>query len=76
MIISGREGNFYKKDPQVVSTLGLPYDYKSVMHYRALAFSKDGTPTIIPKQLEALSVMGMLKTRARPECFRIDTVSD
>ncbi len=31
-----------------VSTLDLPYDTKSIMHYEARAFSRNGRPTIVP----------------------------
>ena len=43
-IQSGREGNFQKSSN--VNSLGSPYDYGSVMHYGAYAFSSNGQPTI------------------------------
>lgn len=40
--------NFNKYDDTVSDTLDLPYDYYSVMHYAANAFSTNGLPTIEP----------------------------
>ncbi|XP_073252471.1 high choriolytic enzyme 1-like [Porites lutea] len=42
----GRENNFNKYTTGIIDSLGSPYDYGSVMHYRANAFSKNGRPTI------------------------------
>ncbi|KAL4224243.1 hypothetical protein ACF0H5_017696 [Mactra antiquata] len=47
-IQSGKEYNFDKLDPNQVDTLGVQYDYTSVMHYSKYAFSKNGNPTIMP----------------------------
>lgn len=44
----GREHNFNKYADDVVSDFGIEYDYASVMHYSALAFSKNTKPTIEP----------------------------
>lgn len=46
-IISGREGNFLQHitDGTDIGS----YDYGSIMHYPAAAFTKNGQPTIIPK---------------------------
>ncbi|XP_046393691.1 zinc metalloproteinase nas-6-like [Ischnura elegans] len=46
----GRTANFLARSPQESQVEGMPYDYGSVMHYRAIAFSRDGSPTIVPLQ--------------------------
>lgn len=33
----------------MVSSFGQRYDYGSIMHYDAYAFSANGNPTIVPK---------------------------
>lgn len=48
-IKAGREHNFKKYDADEVTDFGVEYDYGSVMHYSALAFSKNKLPTIEPK---------------------------
>ena len=54
----GRALNFAKMTGQVDS-LGSPYDFGSIMHYPAYAFSKNGRDTIAPRrQLGAWEVMG------------------
>lgn len=47
-IINGLERNFHKYNSSVVTDFGIPYDYTSVMHYSAYAFTKDGYATIVP----------------------------
>jgi len=42
--------NFDLAEEGQFTTLGVPYNYLSVMHYPADAFSKNGRPTIIPIQ--------------------------
>lgn len=44
----GKEGNFNKYTTGV-DTLGIEYDYGSVMHYGPTGFSSNGQPTIVPK---------------------------
>lgn len=45
----GREQNFDKAKPGQTTAFGVGYDYASVMHYSAVAFSKNGQPTIEAK---------------------------
>lgn len=47
-IKKGREHNFNKYNESIVTNFDVPYDYESVMHYSAKAFSKNGNITIEP----------------------------
>jgi hypothetical protein len=44
----GLEDNFKSYSPATVTTLGQTYDYDSVLHYSAIAFSKDHEYTLYP----------------------------
>ncbi|XP_021922076.1 low choriolytic enzyme-like isoform X2 [Zootermopsis nevadensis] len=57
-IISGRELNFRARSHYEPHEW-LPYDYHSVMHYRAVAFSKDSiSATIVPRDHKAFFTIG------------------
>jgi hypothetical protein len=45
---TGREHNFRKYNEGTVTSFGVEYDYGSIMHYSAHAFSWNGKPTITP----------------------------
>uniref|UniRef100_A0A182QZ47 Metalloendopeptidase n=1 Tax=Anopheles farauti TaxID=69004 RepID=A0A182QZ47_9DIPT len=48
-IAPGQESNFLSYGTDRIMSYGVAYDYDSVMHYDALAFSINGSPTIVPK---------------------------
>ncbi|XP_058125691.1 seminal metalloprotease 1-like [Anopheles ziemanni] len=52
-IQEGREHNFEKFSPRTVTDFNVRYDYGSVMHYSATAFSMNDQPTIVPKDPKA-----------------------
>ncbi|XP_050094470.1 seminal metalloprotease 1-like [Anopheles aquasalis] len=52
-IEAGTENNFNIYPSTTVTDFGVRYDYGSVMHYSATAFSKNGQRTIIPKDPNA-----------------------
>ncbi|XP_052889308.1 seminal metalloprotease 1-like [Anopheles moucheti] len=52
-IEAGTENNFYIYDSDTVTDFNVRYDYGSVMHYGATAFSKNGELTIVPKDPNA-----------------------
>lgn len=49
VISTGRNNNFDKADKSMTDGQGVNYDYRSVMHYSAKAFSRDGSDTISPR---------------------------
>ncbi|XP_020806080.1 seminal metalloprotease 1 [Drosophila serrata] len=57
-ILEGTENNFNKYDNETVSDFNEPYDYGSVLHYTAYAFSKNGEMTIVPLEEGAEEIMG------------------
>uniref|UniRef100_A0A182NV53 Metalloendopeptidase n=1 Tax=Anopheles dirus TaxID=7168 RepID=A0A182NV53_9DIPT len=52
-IEEGKEHNFNIYDSSTVTDFSVRYDYGSVMHYGATAFSKNGEKTIVPKDPNA-----------------------
>ena len=48
LLSTGTEGNFQIVDPSFVTTQGVPYDIRSIMHYSSRAFTSNGNPTILP----------------------------
>ena len=75
-IREGLENQFYKFQPGQTNTLGLGYDFQSIMHYRRNTFSKDGSDTIRAKNPSVtsfgnsrqLSSLDIAKARALYNC--------
>ncbi|XP_036378114.1 meprin A subunit beta [Megalops cyprinoides] len=57
-ITEGKEHNFNTYDDTVSSSLNVPYDYGSMMHYSKTAFRKGSEPTIVTKIPEFMDVIG------------------
>lgn len=49
IIYKGTSGNFDKVSQSAATTQGITYDFRSIMHYDAYAFSSNGRPTIEPR---------------------------
>ncbi|XP_067273230.1 meprin A subunit beta isoform X2 [Pseudorasbora parva] len=84
-IEEGKEHNFNLYDETVSSSLGVPYDYGSVMHYSKTSFNKDKEPTIVTKIPEFLDVIGqrmefsdsdLLKLNRLYNCTKASTFLD
>uniref|UniRef100_A0A914YGJ7 Metalloendopeptidase n=1 Tax=Panagrolaimus superbus TaxID=310955 RepID=A0A914YGJ7_9BILA len=57
----GALDQFGRVDLSKTSYYGQPYDYKSILHYDSLAFSKNGFPTMLPKKPGLASTIGNAK---------------
>uniref|UniRef100_A0A0N4ZNR4 Metalloendopeptidase n=1 Tax=Parastrongyloides trichosuri TaxID=131310 RepID=A0A0N4ZNR4_PARTI len=57
----GALDQFGKVDLSKTSYYGQGYDYKSILHYDSLAFSKNGLPTMLPKVTAMATTIGNAK---------------
>ena len=62
---AGMERQFKKYSHGQIDSLGVVYDYDSIMHYPRWAFSKNGRDTIVPKQAGAVSFLIKYKSRCK-----------
>ncbi|KAK3913390.1 Seminal metalloprotease 1 [Frankliniella fusca] len=65
----GREHNFRKYDRDSVSDFNVSYDYQSIMHYSAYAFSQNEKKTIVP--LENGATIGQRKTLSEKDIAKL-----
>ncbi|XP_060533365.1 hatching enzyme 1.2-like [Cylas formicarius] len=68
----GHENNFDKADKEKTNGFGVPYDFRSVMHYSRKAFSVNGQPTIIPKDPSKAEKMGQREGFSRGDLAKIN----
>uniref|UniRef100_A0A0N4ZXR2 Metalloendopeptidase n=1 Tax=Parastrongyloides trichosuri TaxID=131310 RepID=A0A0N4ZXR2_PARTI len=71
-IMNGMANQFEKYGQGVISALGTTYDYGSIMHYGSTAFSKNGQPTMIPKQSGAQ--IGQRNGFSKVDIYKIKTL--
>lgn len=70
-IESGRDNNFSLYGSSRVTHFAVPYDYGSVMHYPATAFSINGEATIVPLQNLGGLVMGQRTQLSESDSLRL-----
>ncbi|CAH1229601.1 TLL2 [Branchiostoma lanceolatum] len=82
-ILPGAEENFDKMTFKTINTLGVAYDFNSIMHYGPNYFSVNGKPTIKVKRIgwrakpkigqrKVLSELDVAQTRHMYQCNRRD----
>ncbi|XP_055617565.1 zinc metalloproteinase nas-4 isoform X2 [Toxorhynchites rutilus septentrionalis] len=69
----GTESNFVKARSNSVNSHGVRYDYGSIMHYSANAFSVNGKPTIVPKKTFS-GTMGQRDGFSKHDLQKINTM--
>jgi hypothetical protein len=65
--------NFEKLSAVTIDTLGLSYDYDSVMHYSKTAFSRNGNPTLLPIR-DTSAVIGQRHGFSRLDIEKVNTL--
>nr|XP_023016554.1 zinc metalloproteinase nas-13-like isoform X1 [Leptinotarsa decemlineata] len=73
-IKSGHEGNFNKAEKGTAQGYGIPYDFRSVMHYSNTAFSINGRPTIEPKDPKKVEKMGQRDGFSKGDITKINAM--
>uniref|UniRef100_A0A034WHW1 Metalloendopeptidase n=1 Tax=Bactrocera dorsalis TaxID=27457 RepID=A0A034WHW1_BACDO len=71
-IQAGTEHNFNKYDEDFVDDFDEEYDYGSVLHYSAYAFSANGKMTIVPLREEEASVMGQRRSLSQSDINKLN----
>uniref|UniRef100_A0A0N5A331 Metalloendopeptidase n=1 Tax=Parastrongyloides trichosuri TaxID=131310 RepID=A0A0N5A331_PARTI len=63
---------FGKVDLTESSYYGQPYDYRSIMHYDSMAFSKNGFETLVAKTAGMTSIMGSALDFSSRDLYKIN----
>ena len=66
--------NFLKVNPKKFKNFGNSYDFHSVMHYDAKAFSKNGKKTIVVKNKNNRNIIGQRLRLSKGDAKRINTM--
>ncbi|XP_045468360.1 hatching enzyme 1.2-like [Harmonia axyridis] len=70
----GHDSNFKKASAETTNDFGVTYDYRSVMHYSEHAFSRNGKPTIVPKESVAVGKMGQREGFSRKDLIKLNAM--
>lgn len=68
-----QQHNFDKYTKNQVTNYNTRYDYNSIMHYEANAFSKNGRPTMVAKLAEGAN-MGKAKKMSQTDIIKINSM--
>ena len=69
------EYNFDPQSAAFVTTQGVPYDLRSIMHYGAYDFSRNGQPTIEPVDSAIpLNALGQRQTLTNLDIQHVNTL--
>lgn len=73
-IYEPQKHNFLKVNPRLFSNFGTQYDFYSVMHYEPYAFTKNGRPTVVPKDATFNKIIGQRNALSSGDAERINNM--
>lgn len=73
-VIPWMTSDFMKYSRSEVTHFNTTYDYDSVMHYSAYAFSDNGLPTIEPHDKSKLTVIGQREKLSEKDIIRLNAM--
>jgi len=75
-IREGVENNFLKYNTTVTTDFNVTYDYNSVLHYSAYAFTKDGYATIVPNNITYINRIGQREDLSLSDIKKLNLMYD